>query len=126
MTFREEINTFGEGTIMRKAELLFRDKKIKRMFQNLLTNKCSCDIIRNTNRCSCQILQLICKNIKAEISIIFLECISGAVVNSIFAEMLCIHIIIFDKYQPLEASIESGAYSSHFLPIISLSSEIGC
>ena len=27
MTFREEINTFGEETIMRKAELLFRNKK---------------------------------------------------------------------------------------------------
>ena len=32
MTFRDEINTFGEGTIMRKAELLFRDKKVKQMF----------------------------------------------------------------------------------------------
>ena len=55
MTFREEINTFGEGTIMRKAE----------------------------------------------ISIIISEYLSGAAVNSFFAEMLCIYNMIFDKYQPL-------------------------
>ena len=107
MTFREEINTFGEGTIMRKAELLFRDKKIKQTFQSLLTNKRSYDIMRNANRCSCRILQLVCKNIKAEISIIISEYLSGAAVNSIFAEMLCIYNMIFDKYQPLEASTES-------------------
>ena len=33
MTFRDEINTFGEGTIMRKAELLVRDIKSNRSFK---------------------------------------------------------------------------------------------
>ena len=96
------------------------------MFQNPLTNKRSYDIIINTNRCSYRILQLVCKNIKAEISNNISEHGFGSADNLAFAEMLCIHIIIFDKYQPLEASIESGAYFSHFLPIVSLSSEIGC
>ena len=96
------------------------------MFQKLLTNKRSYDITKSTNRCSCQILQLVCKNIKAEISKTISECEFGSAANSIFAEMLCIYNMMFDKCQTLRASIESGAYPSHFLPIIRLSSEIGC
>ena len=69
---------------------------------------------------------MICKNIKAEISNNISEYGFGAAANSIFAEMLCIYNMTLDKCQTLRASIESGAYSSHFLPIISLSSEIGC
>ena len=59
------------------------------------------------NRCSHQLLQLVCKNIKAEIPKTISEYGFVSADNLVFAEMLCIHIIIFDEYQPLEASIES-------------------